>query len=150
MAIIKDKDRAALTQLAEKMTRDVDVTFYTQRDSALVVPGVVPCETCNTTEELLNELSSIIPKLHVSTLDLVSSRAEAERDGVNRVPTMVVGGAAERRVRFMGFPGGYEFATFMTALLEAGGAGEEVPEPLKNSLASIEKPIDIKVFVTPS
>ena len=150
MAIIKDKDRAALTQLAEKMTRDVDVTFYTQRDSALVVPGVVPCETCNTTEELLNELSSIIPKLHVNTLDLVSSRAEAERDGVNRVPTMVVGGAAERRVRFMGFPGGYEFATFMTALLEAGGAGEEVPEPLKNSLASIEKPIDIKVFVTPS
>ena len=41
MALIKDKDRTALSQLAENMTRDVDVTLYTQRDSALIVPGVV-------------------------------------------------------------------------------------------------------------
>ena len=150
MALIKDKDRTALSQLAEKMTRDVDITLYTQRDSALVVPGVVPCETCNTTEELLDELSEVVPKLRVNTLDLVNSRDDAQRDVVNRVPTMIVGGAAERRVRFMGFPGGYEFATFMTALLQAGGAAEEVPAALQKSLATLEKPIDIKVFVTPS
>jgi hypothetical protein len=105
MALIKEKDRTALAKLAEEMTRDVDITLYTQRDSALVVPGVVPCETCNTTEELLNELAAIVPKLRVNVLDLVNSRVDAEREGVNRVPTMIVGGAAERRVRFMGFPG---------------------------------------------
>jgi thioredoxin reductase (NADPH) len=63
---------------------------------------------------------------------------------------MILGGAAERRVRFMGFPGGYEFATFMTALLEAGGAGEEVPEPIRTRLDGLANPVDIKVFVTPS
>ena len=150
MALIKEKDRSALAQLAEKMTRDVEITLYTQRDSPLNVPGVVPCETCNTTEELLDELGEIVPKLHVKTLDLVNSGDEAARDRVNRVPTMLLGGAAERRVRFMGFPGGYEFATFMTALLQAGGAAEDVPAPLREHLASINKPIDIKVFVTPS
>lgn len=150
MALIKEKDRAALAQLGEKLTRDVDVSLYTQRASALVVPGVIPCETCEVAEELLNELSEIIPKLRVSIVDLVENREEAERDGVNRVPTIVVGGAAERRVRFLGFPGGYEFASFMSALLEAGGAGEDVPDVLRTRLSALENPIDIKVFATPS
>jgi alkyl hydroperoxide reductase subunit AhpF len=150
MALIKEKDRATLAQLGEKLTGDVDLTLYTQRTSALEVPGVIPCDTCEVAEELLQELGSVLPKLRVNVVDLVSNREEAERDGVNRVPTMVVGGAADGRVRFMGFPGGYEFATFMSALLEAGGSGEDVPDAVRSQLDALPKPVDIKVFVTPS
>lgn len=150
MALIKEKDRATLAQLGNQLTRDVDLTLYTQRASALVVPGVIACETCETAEELLQELGEIIPKLRVEIVDLVENREEAQRSGVNRVPTMVVGGGAERRVRFMGFPGGYEFATFMTALLEAGGSGEDVPDSVRTRLSALDNPIDIKVFVTSS
>jgi alkyl hydroperoxide reductase subunit AhpF len=150
MALIKEKDRATLAQLGEKLTGDVDITLYTQLTSALAVPGVIPCETCEVSEELLQELGGILPKLQVNIVDLVSDRAQAERDGVNRVPTMVLGGAAQRRVRFMGFPGGYEFATFMSALLEAGGSGEDVPAAVRAQLDALSNPVDIKVFVTPS
>ena len=150
MALIKEKDRTALAQLGTQLTREVDLTLYTQRTSALAVPGVIPCETCDTAEELVQELGEIIPKLRVNVVDLVSDSDIAQRDGVNRVPTMVVGGGADRRVRFMGFPGGYEFATFMTALLEAGGSGEDVPDSVRARLSEIASPVDLKVFVTPS
>ncbi len=150
MALIKEKDRASLAELGARLTRDVDVTLYTQRTSALVVPGVIPCETCDVAEELLQELGEILPKVRVTIVDLVEHQEEAERAGINRVPTIVIGGNAEGRVRFMGFPGGYEFASFVSALLEAGGAGEEVPEPLQQRLASLPDPVDVKVFVTPS
>ncbi|MBV8636821.1 MAG: hypothetical protein JO322_01975 [Candidatus Eremiobacteraeota bacterium] len=148
--MIKEKDRATLAQLGEKLTQDVDVTLYTQRASALAVPGVIPCETCEAAEDLLQELGEIIPKLHVTIADLVENLEQAEEDDVNRVPTIVLGGRAQRRARFMGFPGGYEFATFMSAVLEAGSAGEDVPDVLRAKLGELSKPVDIKVFVTPS
>src|SRR5438270_4635263 len=107
MALIRDKDRDTLRDLGKDLTRDVDVTLYTQRSSALAVPGVIQCQTCESAEQLLTQLGEIIPRVKPEVLDLVEHQDEAERSGVARVPTMLIGGAAEKRVRFVGFPGAY-------------------------------------------
>jgi len=151
MALLRDKDRDALRDLANEMTRDVDVTLYTQRESALAVPGVVQCQTCDYAEQLLTELGEVIPRLKTRVVDLVEARDEAEAAGVVRVPTMLVGGAAENRVRFVGFPGGYEASTFIKCLIDAGGEPEaDAKETGATLSAAVSGPVDIKVFVTPT
>lgn len=150
MPLLQKNDRNTLSDLGKSVTKDVDVTLYTQRKSPLVVPGVVPCATCEYAEQLVNELAEVMPKVHVNILDLVEHREQAALAHVDRVPTMLLGGDAGQRVRFVGFPGGYEAATFVKALLEAGGAPDGLPEETRTKLGAMNNPIDIKVFVTPT
>lgn len=150
MPLIGQKDRDALMQMAQNLTQDVDVTVYTQRKSPLVVPGVIPCETCEHTEQLVNELCEIMPKVQPNIVDFIENQEQAARDDVDRVPTVLLGGNAQRRVRFVGFPGGYEAASFVKSLMEAGGASDGVPQDLQTKIAGVTTPVDIKVFVTPT
>lgn len=136
--------------MGKSLTKDVEVTLYTQRTSALVVPGVIPCETCEAAEQLVTELAELIPNVKPKVLDLVDSRDEAEKTNVDRVPTFLVGGDAAGRVRFMGFPAGYEAASFMQAIFDAGGATEEMPKDVQDKLAGVSQPVALKVFVTPT
>ena len=150
MPLIREKDADALRKLAQGATKEIDVTLYTQRESPLIVPGVVPCESCEAAEQLIDELAAIVPKMNAKVLDLVENRDEAARDGVDRVPTILLGGAVDGRVRFLGFPGGYEFATFVKSLLEVGGAPDGLPDDMRSQLATLDRATDIKVFVTPT
>jgi alkyl hydroperoxide reductase subunit AhpF len=150
MALIRDKDRNTLRDLASGLTRDVDVTLYTQRTSALAVPGVIECHTCESAEQLMTELSEIIPRVKMDVVDLVERREDAERIGVTRVPTMLIGGAAEKRVRFVGFPGGYEASTFIKSLLDAGSEPDSSAQQIAEAMSALDKPVDLKVFVTPT
>lgn len=150
MPLLRENDRNALRDLAKSLSKDVDVTLYTQRKSPLIVPGVVPCATCESAEQLVNELAEIMPKVHPTILDLVENQERAAKDNVDRVPTIVLGGEAAQRVRFVGFPGGYEAASFIKVLLEAGGAPDSLRLDVRTKVAAIDKPFDIKVFVTPT
>lgn len=150
MAMIREKDRDALGHLASRLTREVDATLYTQRASPLMVPGVIPTQTCKFAEELLSELAVLIPKLKVNIVDLVDGREQAEREGVVRVPTIVIGGSAQRRVRFIGFPGGYGASTFFKSLLDAGGIPDGLSEETRARIAQITTPADMKIFVAPT
>lgn len=150
MPLLNQKDRDTLTEMGKSLAQDVDVTLYTQRTSPLVVPGVIPCETCEAAEQLVTELSELIPKVKPNVVDLVESGEQAAKAGVDRVPTFVMGGAAAGRVRFLGFPGGYEAASFVQSVFEAGGATVELPQEVHDKLAAIAKPVELKVFVTPT
>lgn len=150
MPLLREKDRSALRELGKNFTADVDVTLFTQRTSPLDVPGVVPCETCEHAEELAGEVSELMPRVHVDVVDFVENRDRATQQNVDRLPTMVLGGKAENRVRFIGFPAGYEAATLMKALMDAGGAPDAVPQEIAQKLAGVTKPVDLKVFVTPT
>lgn len=150
MPLLGQKDRDALAQMGENLTQDVEVTLYTQRKSPLVVPGVIPCETCEAAEQLIGELGKLIPRIKPNVVDLVADGESATKAGVDRVPTFVISGAAGERVRFLGFPGGYEAASFVQSLFEAGGATEELPQEVREKVAGLQKPVNLKVFVTPT
>lgn len=150
MPLIHEQDREGLRKLAEAMTKDVSLTLYTQHDTPLVVPGVFPCETCNVTEELMGELTSLMPRLALTVRDLVADRVEAMRDGVDRAPTMLFDGDAGGRVSFVGMPGGYEFPAFVTSVLELGGIDQGLTPEMREKVAAVDQPISLKVFVTPT
>ncbi len=55
MTIISPEDRQTLqTLFAQEMQDDVNITYFTQRESVLIIPGQ-KCSYCKETRELLEE-----------------------------------------------------------------------------------------------
>ena len=49
---------------------------------------------------------------------------------------------------FHGVPGGHEFTSFVLALYNAAGPGQAIDDDLKQKIAAISRPVDIKILVT--
>ncbi|NYZ77736.1 hypothetical protein H0O02_05495, partial [Candidatus Micrarchaeota archaeon] len=66
-------------------------------------------------EAALRDISSLSRKLSLKKYGLDSS--EAKREDVKRGPAIVLRGRAKGRVRFFGFPSGYQFPVFIMDIL---------------------------------
>ena len=104
MAIITAEDAATLRALfEEQLTSDVTLVHYTQRESKIYVPGVVPCAACRDTKDLLEELVELSERLHLETHDFVADADAAAAAGVDKIPATVVRGRdGGERARFYG------------------------------------------------
>lgn len=128
-----------LKEVFNDLKSDVTLVLFTQAND---------CETCQPTHQLLSEVTALNPKLHLIEKDFDS--LEAKTYDIQQVPSFVLLNAegAYKGVKFNGIPAGHEINSFVTALLEMGGAESEVPANLVERIQKIDKPINIKVFVT--
>jgi glutaredoxin-like protein len=152
MAIIGAEDAAQLkTAFAEQLTRDVTLVHYTQHESPIIVPGVVPCASCKANLELLQELVALSDHLILEVHDFVGEAELAAKRGIDKIPATVVRGQdGGERARFFGVPGGYEFTSLLEDILEVGGAGPDLPTEVAEALAGLKNDVHIQVFVTPT
>ncbi len=81
----------------------------------------------------------------------VTSRVEQQPDGVTLFPAVLVLPAGEDvGLRYYGTPYGYELASLVGAVLEAGRPAPSLtPESLER-LAALDRDLAIDVFVTPT
>jgi alkyl hydroperoxide reductase subunit AhpF len=81
----------------------------------------------------------------------VTSRVEEEPEGFDRYPAVaVLPEGREVGIRYYGLPWGYELASLIGAVLEAGKTESSLtPESLER-LASLDRDLAIDVFVTPT
>lgn len=152
MPIIGDDDAAQIrTLFEERLSRDVTLVHFTQKQSKLIVPGVVPCEGCRDAVELLEELVALDDRLTLEVHDFVGEADLARQLGVDRIPATIVRGkdGAGDRVRLFGVPAGYEFSTLLEDIMEAGG-DDVAPPAGAELLAGLDQDVHIRVFVTPT
>jgi len=150
MALISAEDGATLrTLFAERMQDDVTITYFTQHESPLIVPGQ-ECALCSQTREILQEVSELSEKIHLEVKDFVGDAEEAEALGVDRIPAFVLEGNTKGSVRFFGIPSGYEFATLIEDLLDVSTGTTDLSEATHKVLESVDKDVHIQVFVTPT
>lgn len=152
MAILSDEDVTQLRQIFdEQLIRDVTLVHYTQRDSKIVVPGVVPCATCRDALDLLAELSELSDHLTLEIHDFATEAELAEQQGVDKIPATIVRGSdGGERARFFGIPAGYEFTTLLEDILDVGGEAPPLQRKTIDALAQLDEDIHIQVFVTPT
>ncbi len=137
--------------LAQNMTDAVQVVHFTQGESPLFVPGRSECQYCKETRELLQEVSELSDKIELTVYDLVRDKAEAERYGVDSVPATIFTSAHAMGVlRYFGVPSGYEFAEVFETLVDLSNAESGLSQETLDKLATIENPVHIQVFVTPT
>ncbi|MFL5625495.1 MAG: thioredoxin family protein [Ktedonobacteraceae bacterium] len=150
MALISPEDQQTVRELfAQKLQNDIDIIYFTQRESVLPTPAQ-ECETCKDTRELLEEVTALSEKIHLTVKDFVSDEQEAQRMGIERIPAFVLKGRARGVVRFFGIPAGYEFSTLIEDIVDVSQGATKLSEKTREALAKVDQDLHIQVFVTPT
>jgi len=152
MPLISDRDREYIKGLFEqKLSRDVKIIMFTQRESPLVVPGE-ECLYCKETRQILEELASLSPKIKLEVHDFYGEKELAEKYGVDKIPATLLlpEGEETARVRFFGIPSGYEFGSLVEDIIDVSQGTTSLSPQTKEKLAQLTEDIHIQVFVTPT
>ncbi len=93
-------------------------------------------------EQFITALAALSDKLTVEVAD-----RQADSDYAPCVEVCLADGTATG-MAFHGVPGGHEFTSFVLALYNAAGPGQALDDSTREQIASIQKPIDLKILVT--
>ena len=109
------------------------------------------CETCLQARQAVGDLARRSARVTVEEHNLLLDREQAAAFGIDRAPGMAIVGPRDLGLRYFGTPAGHELRSMADAIALAGGAagdgGGLAPESLA-ALAALDRPLDIKVFVT--
>jgi glutaredoxin-like protein len=108
------------------------------------------CITCEETLSYMQEVEELSDKIHLVNYDLNKDKELAEKYNVKMVPSIVLldKNKEYHGVKFNGIPAGHEINSFIPALLEVSGHVSEMPKELEERIMKIDKPMNIKVFIT--
>lgn len=150
MALISPEDHQTLQEFfSRELEHDVFITYFTQHESVLTIPGQ-ECASCKETRTLLEEVAAFSGKLHLTVKDFVRDEQEAKRLGIERIPAFVLHGKARGVVRFFGAPAGYEFTTLIEDLADVSEGTTDLHEKTRTMLAAVDRDLHVQVFVTPT
>ena len=142
MPLLSPADQDKLRTAFDEMTSPVRVLFFTQ---------TLDCETCVQARQILDELPPLSGRITIEEVNFVLDKEKAAQYGIDRVPALaLVSEESDSRIRFLGAPSGYEFISLVQAVLLVGGRSTSLtPENLAR-VASVDKPMTMKVFTTPT
>ena len=138
---LTDPDRAAITKVFAAIASPVSLIFFEQS---------IGCETCTPTRQLLEQLAELNDRITLETLNLVLEKDRAEQFGIDRVPAIVLSAPGRDRIRFYGAPFGNELMSLVDAIRMTGTGETGLSEQSRAQLATVTRPVDVKVFFTPT
>ena len=108
------------------------------------------CRQCGKAERFLRELADLSPLLVLETLSYSEEAERARQLGIERVPGIALlgPGGRETGIRYYGIPLGFEFETFVEAVVNTGSEVTGLQPETIASLSLVKKPVIITVFVT--
>jgi len=130
-------------KLLKPMKDPITIVLFTKEND---------CESCEPTQQIITEVAELSDKIKVSIFDLEKDSAEVKKYDIEMAPSFIILDKDDtyKGVKFNGIPAGHEFNSFLSALVEMSGTESEVPADFAARVAKIDKPVNIKVFVTMS
>jgi|SRR5688572_30597059 len=107
-------------------------------------------DTHRQTVALVKEVAALSDKIAVEVLNPHIDRERAEAYGIEVAPAIVVEGATDYGIRFLGIPAGYEFANLIDSIIVASTGEPAVSAATKEALGGLTEDVTIKVFTTPT
>jgi len=129
-AFLDDATRQALAPVLARFTRPIRLRLYTD-DSQMTEEN----------RRMVTELASLSDKVEV---EFVPSAGEED----NHTISICDAEGNEKGLRFHGVPGGHEFNSFILAMYNAAGPGQDVGEALQKRIKGISKPLHVKIAVS--
>ncbi len=143
MPLLNERDQAAVRTEFEKLAGPVKLIVFSQELEA--------AELCRQNEELVREVADLAPDaISVEVLNPAIDRDRAAAYGIERVPAIVVEGARDYGIRFLGIPAGYEFSNLIDSIIVASSGTAGLTAETQRALADLDSDVDIKVFSTPT
>jgi glutaredoxin-like protein len=141
--MVVEMDDATKGQVIELFTGMVnDVTahlFLEERD----------CLYCNDVKDMVDQLAELSDKLSVVEHKGSLDSGVAKEWGVEYHPAIMLHGKDKYNVKFYGIPAGHEFGALVGSIIDVSTGTAPLPPDVIEDIVSIDKPINIKVFVTP-
>ena len=129
-AFLDDATRQALAPVLARFTRPIRLRLYTD-DSQMTEEN----------RRMVTELASLSDKVEA---EFVPSAGEEDKHTIS----ICDAGGNEKGLRFHGVPGGHEFNSFILAMYNAAGPGQDVGEALQKRIKGISKPLHVKIAVS--
>jgi len=142
VAIFRPEEEAKVRELLDALERPVEL-LVAHGPEETPLPGARDVDFGAETERVVSELCELSGNL--------TFRVESEPAGFERYPAIAVLPEGEDRgVRYYGLPWGYELASLVGAVIEAGKRESRLqPESLER-LEALDRDLAIDVFVTPT
>ena len=133
--------KTKITDILRQMVNPITVVLFTDEAG---------CDTCSETTQLLSEFAETNSKITLTVKDIKKDNDEASKFGIDRVPSFVLldQQGTYKGVKFNGIPAGHEINSFISALIEMSGLEIKYPADVLARIQKIDKPVNIKVFVT--
>ncbi|MFI5374934.1 MAG: hypothetical protein ACHQ8D_09925 [Candidatus Rokuibacteriota bacterium] len=141
MGFLQARDEAAVKKEFERIGGPVKLTVF-----ASELGG----ENNTQTVALIREVVALSDQLSVTVLNPHIDREQAEAYGVTESPVVVVEGARDYGIRFLGIPAGYEFSNLIDSIVAVSSGEAGLTEETKAALAGLTEDVTIKVFATPT
>jgi alkyl hydroperoxide reductase subunit AhpF len=142
MPILNARDEEAVRKEFQRIQGPVKLVVFSQE--------LVAGDLCRQNEQLVREVAALDDRISVEVLNPAIDRARADAYAVDQVPAIVVEGARDYGIRFLGIPSGYEFSNLIDSIIVASSGEPALSEATKTSLATLTDEVDIKVFSTPT
>lgn len=149
----KEAKEATQKKFDEEMEEKVTLLLFTQEPSRLIVPDHLKgqeCLFCKETKELVSEVGSLSDKIDIEIYDFLADKDKAEEYGIDKIPALIPLGQQDFGIRFFGIPSGYEYTSFIEAIIDVSKGQTSLSQKTKYALKAIDKDIHIQVFVTPT
>lgn len=141
--MLSAQDEQVLTQHLAALEKPVTAMLFTQTFGASE-SGVVA-------KQVLDEVARLSDKITVQQKNFILDADDRATYGVDKSPAIVLlSDGQDTRMRIYGAPTGYEFVGLVEAIVIAGtGRVDLEPETLA-LLATVDQPLHIQVFSTPT
>ena len=138
---LSDSERSVVGKIVAALSTPVRLLFFEQS---------LGCESCTPTRQLLDQIAELSDHITLDKLNLVLDKDTAAHYAVDRAPATVISAPGTDRIRFYGAPFGRELISFVEAIRMTGTRETGLSERSRAQLKGISKPVDVKVFFTPT
>lgn len=135
------QDEIEIKKRLSEVQQEVKLTLFTQS---------LNCETCPEAETLVRDLAGLSTSLKLDVCNPHIDREKADQYGITRVPSLVIEGDRDYGIRYLGVPGGYEFAAILEDIIAISKRDSGLSQESREKIRLLDQPLDIKVFVTPT
>ena len=143
MALLSAQDEQVLKQHLSGINKQVSLLLFTQTIGGSE-SGVVA-------KQVLDELAGLHAKITVVEKNFILDVDDRAKYGIDKSPAIVVlSDGQDTRMRFFGAPTGYEFVPLVEAVLLAGTGHVDLQDHTTKLLETVDKPMHIQVFSTPT
>jgi alkyl hydroperoxide reductase subunit AhpF len=143
MALLSAQDEQVLKQHLSAIDKPVTLLLFTQ--------AIGGSETGAIAKQVLDELAALHEKITVVEKNFILDVDDRAKYGIDKSPGVaVLSDGEDTRMRFFGAPTGYEFVPLVEAVLLAGSGNLELSDETQKLLATVDKPMNIQVFSTPT
>jgi glutaredoxin-like protein len=140
--LLHENDRSFIKNLFDsKLKREVKVLLFTAEKG---------CEHCKDAEQLLKEVSAQSKNVKVEVLSVERNKQLATELGITLTPATVILSNNGAKLYYFGLPGGYQLKCLIEDIVDASEGATDMSSNVRDLIKKINKPVDIKVFVTPA